>query len=401
MTYTPVFFTMNSSISSSRDVRLDLLRLVAFFLLIACHTCDPFNAAATYGSGEADAEFTRWGAIWGAVVRPCVPVFVMLTGALLLGRSRASLLLGHPVPMRSFYSRRIPRVLWPFLIWSCGYYLFTWVLGLLGFGADAVTLFFPWAETTDQSFATALGRIVRIPCNFSYVACHMWYIYMLLGLYLYLPIFDAWVSQATRRQKSFVLVLWGLSTFIPYITEFVSPYSFGTCDWNQYGLFYNFAGFNGYLLLGHYLRSYVRLPFCRALFMAVPLYAAGYVVNLLGYRHILTLESPTPQQVELFWTYCTPNVLAQSLAVTLVCLSLPLRNMCRQTWISSITRCGFGIYMLHYFFVGPAFWLVTACMVPVSLRVPVSAVLVLAASWSLVALLHRLLGPRLGRIVLG
>lgn len=205
---------MNSSISSSRDVRLDLLRLVAFFLLIACHTCDPFNAAATYGSGEADAEFTRWGAIWGAVVRPCVPVFVMLTGALLLGRSRASLLLGHPVPMRSFYSRRIPRVLWPFLIWSCGYYLFPWVLGLLGFGADAVTLFFPWAETTDQSFATALGRIVRIPCNFSYVACHMWYIYMLLGLYLYLPIFDAWVSQATRRQKSFVLVLWGLSTFI-------------------------------------------------------------------------------------------------------------------------------------------------------------------------------------------
>ena len=392
---------MNSSISSSRDARLDLLRLVAFFLLIACHTCDPFNAAATYGSGEADAEFTRWGAIWGAVVRPCVPVFVMLTGALLLGRSRASLLAGRPVAMRSFYACRIPRVLWPFLIWSCCYYLFPWVLDLLGFGADAVTLFFPWAETTSQTFATAIGRVVRIPYSFSYVACHMWYIYMLLGLYLYLPVFDTWVSQATRRQKSFVLVLWGLSTFIPYITEFVSPYSFGTCDWNQYGLFYNFAGFNGYLLLGHFLRSYVRLPFCRALFMAVPLYAAGYVVNLLGYRHILTLESPTPQQVELFWTYCTPNVLAQSLAVTLVCLSLPLRNMCRQTWISSITRCGFGIYMLHYFFVGPAFWLVTACMVPVSLRVPVSAVLVLAASWSLVALLHRLLGPRLGRIVLG
>ena len=70
----------------ARDTRLDLIRLVAFILLVGCHACDPFNAAATYGSGVAAPEFTRWGAVWGAFVRPCVPLFVMLTGALLLGR---------------------------------------------------------------------------------------------------------------------------------------------------------------------------------------------------------------------------------------------------------------------------------------------------------------------------
>lgn len=36
-----------------RDVSLDLVRLIAFTLLITCHTCDPFNAAATYGVGES------------------------------------------------------------------------------------------------------------------------------------------------------------------------------------------------------------------------------------------------------------------------------------------------------------------------------------------------------------
>lgn len=384
--------------TSGRDSRLDLLRLVAFFLLIACHTCDPFNAAATYGSGEANAEFTRWGAVWGAFVRPCVPIFVMLTGALLLGRSGRS---QSPVPLRSFYAARLPRVLFPFAIWSVVYYLFPFLLGVLGYGADAVTLFFPWAETTSQTFGTALGRILRAPYNFSYVACHLWYIYMLVGLYLYLPIFDAWVSQSTARQRRFVLLVWVASTFLPYVAEFVSPYSFGTCDWNQFGLFYYFSGFSGYMLLGYCLRRRARIPLLRAVAIAVPLFAAGYAVSLLGYRRMISLDNPTPPQVELFWTYCTPNVLLMTLAICLIVLQVPLRRPRLCGWLSGITRCGFGIYMVHYLFVGPMFWAVTSCGVPVSLRVPAAAVLVLAVSWCSVALLKRLLGERVGRIVLG
>lgn len=41
-----------------RDASLDLVRLVAFLLLVTCHTCDPFNAAATYGVGEANPDAT-------------------------------------------------------------------------------------------------------------------------------------------------------------------------------------------------------------------------------------------------------------------------------------------------------------------------------------------------------
>lgn len=77
---------MNTQSLTSRNSSLDLVRLVAFLLLIGCHACDPFNAAATYGTGEAGPGYTFWGSVWGSLVRPCVPLFVMLTGALLLGR---------------------------------------------------------------------------------------------------------------------------------------------------------------------------------------------------------------------------------------------------------------------------------------------------------------------------
>lgn len=41
------------SVQLQRNSSLDLVRLIAFILLITCHTCDPFNAAATYGVGES------------------------------------------------------------------------------------------------------------------------------------------------------------------------------------------------------------------------------------------------------------------------------------------------------------------------------------------------------------
>ena len=384
----------------NRNSNLDLIRLFAFVLLVTCHTCDPFNAAATYGAGEPNPEFTRWGAVCGSVVRPCVPLFVMLTGALLLGCPMAKAATGE-LEMGSFYRKRIPRVLWPFLIWSVLYYVFPWLLGLLGYGEATVTMFFPWAETTDQGFLAAWERLYRIPFNFSYVACHMWYIYMLIGIYLYLPIFNCWVERASKRQKQFFLLMWGLSTCLPYLTEFVSPYSFGTCDWNSYGLFYSFAGFNGYLLLGHYIKHYVDLPLGRAVAIGLPLFAAGYVVNLLGYRSILMLADPTPQQVELFWTYCTPNVLLMSVSLYLVLLKVPVRSMRTKQLLASLTNCGFGIYMIHYFFVGPTFEAIAVVGVPVSLRVPLAGVAVLIEAWMAVALLKHLLSKPVSRILLG
>ena len=39
------------SVQLQRNSSLDLVRLIAFIFLITCHTCDPFNAAATYGVG--------------------------------------------------------------------------------------------------------------------------------------------------------------------------------------------------------------------------------------------------------------------------------------------------------------------------------------------------------------
>ena len=63
-------------------VWLDVVRLIAMFTVVCCHCTDPFNFYP--GTAPNIWEIKLWGAIYGAVLRPCVPLFVMITGALLL-----------------------------------------------------------------------------------------------------------------------------------------------------------------------------------------------------------------------------------------------------------------------------------------------------------------------------
>ena len=206
-------------------VWLDVVRFIAMFTVVCCHCTDPFNFYP--GTAPNIGEIKLWGAIYGSVLRPCVPLFVMITGALLLPvRGDAS----------TFYKKRIPRVFYPFLIWSVLYNLFPWITGLLGLNPQIILDFFPYAgeEVMRQSFSVSLEYILMIPFNFSILAVHMWYIYLLIGLYLYLPVFSAWVEKASERAKLMFLLAWGVTLLLTYYYKFVSNYLWGTCSWNYF-----------------------------------------------------------------------------------------------------------------------------------------------------------------------
>ena len=372
----------------NRLVWCDAIRLLAFFMLLCCHAADPFYAAAAYATSGAsvDPELVQWGTRWGSLVRPCVPLFVMLTGVLSL-----------PVKgsMESFYKKRIPRVFFPFLIWSVLYYMTPWFTGLLGLDSSVVIKLFSWAESDSQSLADGLDKVIRIPYAFNFIACHMWYIYMLIGLYLYLPIFSAWVERATKRQKEIVLGLWALSTFLPYFTEYVSKYAFGTCEWNSFGLFYYFAGFNGYMLLGHYIQQYVNWNWTKTLSVSLPLLIVGFLITYNGYTYIMELPDKTPEQVELFWTYNTPNVAMMTIACFLLVYRIRISPDSRiASWLASLTTCGFGIYMIHYYFVCLGYDMGEWFHIPAPLRIPFSALIILACSWVIVFFAKKALGKR-------
>ena len=360
-------------------VWLDVVRFIAMFTVVCCHCTDPFNFYP--GTAPNIGEIKRWGAISGSVLRPCVPLFVMITGALLLPvRGDAS----------TFYKKRIPRVFYPFLIWSVLYNLFPWITGLLGLNPQIILDFFPYAgeEVMRQSFSVSLEYILMIPFNFSILAVHMWYIYLLIGLYLYLPVFSAWVEKASERAKLMFLLAWGVTLLLPYYYQFVSNYLWGTCSWNSFGMLYAFAGFNGYLLLGHYLKN-LEWSLKKTLTIGIPMFAVGYAVTFLGFRHITALPEYTDEMLELFFTYCSLNVVMMTIPVFMLAKKVKVNSERMKKALANLTVCGFGIYMIHYFFTGPSVVLMRAIDMPIGLQIPVAAILAFAVSWGLVWLIYR------------
>ena len=360
-------------------VWLDVVRFIAMFTVVCCHCTDPFNFYP--GTAPNIGEIKLWGAIYGSVLRPCVPLFVMITGALLLPvRGDAS----------TFYKKRIPRVFYPFLIWSVLYNLFPWITGLLGLNPQIILDFFPYAgeEVMQQSFSVSLEYILMIPFNFSILAVHMWYIYLLIGLYLYLPVFSAWVEKASERAKLMFLLAWGVTLLVPYYYQFVSNYLWGTCSWNSFGMLYAFAGFNGYLLLGHYLKN-LEWSLKKTLAIGIPMFAVGYAVTFLGFRHITALPEYTDEMLELFFTYCSLNVVMMTIPVFMLAKKVKVNSERMKKALANLTVCGFGIYMIHYFFTGPSVVLMRAINMPIGLQIPVAAILAFAVSWGLVWLIYR------------
>ena len=371
---------MNNTTTATRPhiVWLDVLRFVAILMVIACHCTDPFNASP---ESRANSDFNFWGSAYGSMLRACVPLFVMMTGFLLL-----------PVKQEAsvFYKKRIPRVFFPFLIWSVLFNLAPWFIQWAGGSAELVTDFFPYAPDPSASLTDALKEIAMIPVTFTVYATPMWYIYTLIGLYLYMPVFSAWVEKASDKGKRWFLGIWGVSLFIPYLMEFVSHYLFGTCSWNAYGLFYYFAGFNGYLLLGHYLGKGNDWSTGKTLAVTIPLFLIGYLVTFTGFRYMTSDPHVSEEGMELFFTYCSPNAMLMTAAIFLLVKKVRISSPFMCGALANLTKLGFGVYCVHYFFIGPSYLLTLWLGVPVPAIVPVSAIFTLAASWMFTYLLSKL-----------
>lgn len=381
---------IQNSISDNRIVWLDVIRCVAMIMVIGVHCIDPFYISPTM---RAIPEYTHWAAIYGSLLRPSVPLFVMMTGLLLLPVKKQ--------PLGKFYKKRIYRVLFPFLIWSVLYSMLPWVTGVLGLPKEIIGDFFCYTQGQEsQSLIDSLKDVAMIPFNFSHKENHMWYIYLLIGLYLYMPFFSAWIENADRKTKRAFLLIWIISLFIPYLKEYVanclferSGYVFGTDTWNKFGLFYYFAGFNGYLLLGHYVKKGNDWSLMKTFILCILMFAVGYYITYTGFSTTASNPNATETEMELFFTFCSPNVLLMTLATFLLLQKVVITNSTVIKVLANMTQCGFGIYMVHYFVVGPFFLLIGPSSLPIPLQVPLMAICIFLCSWAFTALIYKLM-PR-------
>lgn len=358
---------------------VDLLRVMACFLVVLAHCCDPF--VARFDSNRF--EFLS-GAFWGSLVRPCVPLFVMMTGVLLL-----------PIKedMSTFYNKRIKRVLIPLIFWSILTPLFYYF-----YLNSGITTLSPNIDPVQHTWSATLMNLYLFIFNFTYTTIPLWYLYMLVGLYLFMPIIGAWLNQASQKDMKRFLLIWGFSMCLPYIQMAAPLFGYtgnygnmgilGVCAWNPYGTFYYFSGFLGYIVLAHYLTKYpLEWSWRGTLSITVPLFLIGYAITAIGFLITQKFYPGNYDALEIVWYFSGINVFMMTYAVFVIISKIEWPS---SQWITKLASLTFGIYLCHFFIVQVGYDLLYDNLpLPAYLLIPINALLAFTVSAGLIWLMSK------------
>lgn len=254
--------TALSTEKKERLTHLDILRTFATVAVITLHVGN--------GGGYSGDSVVR--TLVSILNEWCVPVFVMLTGILFLESGKDLSFNAH--------GKRILRLLITLLFWTFFYNIVSTMLIDRQFSLTALKNAFFMTLTADTTYGF-----------------QFWYLYMAIGLYLLLPVLNAFLKSLSDKEQLIALhVVILFSLIIPTVQSIVGT---GGSIWKS-GFTY-FSGFVVYLLLGHRLEKHpVKKPFfivtllTSAVWVGLIVFFAirgsDYAEKIGGYLSVVTAE---------------------------------------------------------------------------------------------------------------
>lgn len=355
---------------------ISMLRVIACFTVVFAHCCDPFVAQF-----DANREMFLTGVFAGSLTRPCVPLFVMMTAVLLLP-------IKEGMPFGNFCRKRIGRLLPPLIFWSIALPLIIF----LYFAYVSPESCNPQLSAYDHSASGLIGKLYTFIFNFNFDTTPLWYLYMLIGLYIAMPILNAWLAQASRKEVRQLLYVWGATLFIPYIEMFapIFGYSgnygnmglFGECDWNIFGTFYYVSGFIGYMVLAFYLKKWpLQWSWKKMAAICIPMFVAGYTITSVGYIITNSYYPGNYAYLEILWYFTGINVFMMTFPVFAV---IQKTNAKPSRWMQEVASLTFGIYLCHFAFTFMAYDMYDISGLPYIVRIILAAITTFAISAAIV-----------------
>ena len=291
----------NHNTINQRNTSMDALRIIAILMVILLHI-----VALNISSAEKKLEFTTnyWvSSFISAFCRTCVPLFIMISGRYLLNREETP---------KEFYTKRVQKIIGPLLFWTLVYTIYSQYL--------------LYQEIGNIDLKIAVTNILSGQPFY-----HMWFLYMILGLYLITPLFNPIFRYATNLQLwvlCIILFIAGLS-FRTYF--YVHPVEFNPFKWGDSLLYL------GYFLVGYVLKAHkVRYSTLMLLLVFV---ICSLCVALFPYIAL------TQYPISMVW-------IRDNTAPLIVIASLSLYQLFNQSNVQNFTILKYsplvlGIYLIH------------------------------------------------------
>ncbi|MFC5282726.1 acyltransferase [Pedobacter alpinus] len=280
------------------------LRVIATIAVITIHVSS--NAILKHNT----LPFSNWGfaLVFSSISRFSVPIFFMLSGALLLQKDEG---------IHQFLSKRFLKIIPPLIFWSLVYIFYD--AFIVAKKAFTITNFIAlkWDELLNGS------------------QYHLWFVYTLLGLYLFIPIIRKWVKQASIKELSYFLAIWLISFLftIPSIKQFLPKIELS-----------NFAGYLGYMVLGYFLMQIHIKKKYAAIFALL-----GLAVIIFGTYYLAITNHRLSKNY--FVNNLNYPVFIYAVGVFMHFKNYEIQNQYLKGIINFINKYSFGIYLVHVLFI--------------------------------------------------
>ena len=293
----------NASPSRPSIFYIDFLRCLAAFAVVLIHVLGPFRFL--YG----DIPESDWLAAAGinSMTRWAVPVFMMLSGALLLSTKREFY-------CEHYLSKRLAKVAIPFIGWTLIYAF------VGGFFVNELI-------TNSWSFATTLEIVKNSPTH--PVWYHLWFFYDFIPLYFVIPFLIPLLKKLTPELTKLVIAVYALM----FLMKWLKVESF---------LLENLILYTGYLLLGWYLFNRDNSKELKYWVIT------GISMLLLNFFGTWTVAMETGEYRSYFMGYKSLNtvIIAGMLFVVGQVYADRIKGRLR-TMITTLSTYSLGIYLLH------------------------------------------------------
>lgn len=283
------------------------LRVIATVCVVLLHVA----SSVLYKYNQVPNSHWWIGNVYDSFARFSVPLFLMITGALLLGNQ-------HSYPI--FLKRKVIRIILPFAFWTAIYISYNFIEPPQ----------FNGKLESQSNFSWILQQLKDGSSSY-----HLWYVYMLLGIYLTIPLIAKLVSSVRKIYLVLFLIAW-----ILFIILSASRTSVSNFEWD---LWYYF-GYLGYVVLGYYL-STINTNHKTASTLAGFTFLIGLFITAYGTYFYTDIDGAFHK---LYYSYLTPNVLLMtaSIFVLMKNANINLSGVLKKPR-DLIDKHSYGIYLSH------------------------------------------------------
>jgi surface polysaccharide O-acyltransferase-like enzyme len=298
---------------------IDSLRVIATIGVIMIHEATPV-VKMSYG-GNMGNWWT--GNIFDSAVRFAVPLFLMLSGATMLGKE---------YDLKTFYKKRFVRVLFPFLFWMLAYWVYRWMV-------------LP-ASLQPHTFSSIWFWAVKLLGNEG-ISKHFWYVYMILFFYLLFPWIGKGVRGLKNREVFWLIIGWALLSFSSRKLS-VNFYS-----WTDHypAKLLGYCQYSGYLVLGYYLTKFSVTTTLQRMI------AGGLFVISVAFTAVSTFYySQQAHHLDLsMYGNITFNAMLQVISLFLLLKDTTIKNKILLQIQRLISKFSYGVYLSHIMVIGVLF----------------------------------------------